>query len=109
MIREKKIPIKNIYIKQPDFDVIDSGGINNMDAPNLKKIRLNSELTTFHGSMVLAEDEALLERGQLWRRLYWRTKKTDLVTEALGDVDIFCSESGQRLRKALYKLETRNY
>ena len=106
MIREKHIPVRNVYISQNEFDKIDCGRITNIDDPIFSRIKLNSEIATFPWPLwVNPQDEELLERGQLWRQYYWRNPKTDLITEALADVDLYCPEAGKRLRIALRKLE----
>ncbi len=106
MLREKNIPLKCNFVDESQFELLNTGKITNPAHSLLINIKAGSEKATFPWpSWVSNQDEELLKRGQLWRKMYWRQQKTDFITEAISDVDIYCPQAGERLRLALGKLE----
>jgi hypothetical protein len=106
MIRSKKIPLEGIFVTRSQFGNINEGRLGSIDAPILQKIKTRGELLPFpFPDWVSDEDEQLLERGQLWRKFYWRKPKIDCITEAIGNIDAHIPEVGRKLRLAVDKLK----
>jgi len=105
MIRSKGIPLDGVYVGESKFRTIDRGQIDDVNAPIYQNIKTQSELLTWPWPLwVMDEDEELLERGQLWKKLYWREPRTDWITEAVTNIDIHYPTVGRKLRLALNKL-----
>ena len=103
MVRSKGIPLEQIDVSESEFRAIEHGQI---DKKLYMKIKAESERFPFpYSRWVLDEDEELLERGRLWEKFFWREPKTDWITEAIADVDIYDPKAGRKLRLAVDKIK----
>lgn len=103
MIRSKAIPIYEFDAGMTEFRLIGQGRIDKLLH---QRIMTESELLTWPWPQwILNEHEDLLDKGKLWKGLYWRGEKSDWLTKAIGGIAEYDPIAGKKLRLAVDQLE----